>query len=384
MAVKIPPREGQGVNGLGVSVLSVIALILFLPIASSAVVTVATYFGGEPTVVGLNDGGYTQYPIQDSAYDNMAAFRWIDSGSTQYSFCEPALYPTAPPTPTDEIQYSPYAYGVGYDYQGSGPFSCDTDNTGAEVLGEFNDAYWVEHGGCVKDHSPIMECGGNSFVFSIMDKGQDYSEFIPTAFAFRMWSASVNQVQAYAGNEIRFDYEVSIEVWQYLEFVNGQPYQKYVNTEVLASEWDGTFVYENCFHVAADCDKATFSLVHELNSNDLMRWKTNITERIDPVSPYPLMVGFRIHVSNIFDDTQNLPIMRSLSPMPWDAENEEPDSLNPVYSTFYLSTQSIEAVGSATRVVVGGLGGLFMVGALASTPYWNPIVDRVNRGRRGY
>lgn len=386
MNASIPKREGQAINGTGVSVIAVVALILFLPLAQTSIVTVATAFGGEPEVEGYNDKGILSFPTGDTRLDNMAAFRWIDSGSAVTSACEPQWAATG----TDPADYySTSIYGTHTDANGHGPYTCDTSNFDQEVKGEFNGAYWVEHTGAVKEHAGTMEAGSSDFVFSIIDKSQDFSQKVPTLFAFEMWSSSVNLPSQYHNNTIGFDYEVSIEVWEYLEFVNGFPYQKYVLTEVKPAVWSGSHSYQNCGDILGfGCTKAWFELIHVLDGSDVNEWKDEITPLINEYSINPTMVGFRLHIDDMRDLTRGVRISSSPSPLPWETEaaSAGPPS-NPVYSTYWINTQSIESISQATKVTVGGLGVIFMLGAVASTPYWNPLMqtlnDRINRPQDG-
>jgi hypothetical protein len=358
----------------------VVALIIFLPAAQTSIVTVATTFGGEPEVRGFNEDGLVQSPTNITALDAIPSFRWLDSGSSVYAACTP--------------EWSLTNTDVG-DYYGSGLMatstngSCDTNPQNQEVKGEFNGAYWVEHGGAVEEGAPVMEAGSNNFVFDIVDKGQDFSNDIPTTFAYEMWSASVGLPSTYQNDIVGFEYEVSLVIIEYVETFNGFPVFRYFYTDVMPAVWTGTYSYENCGDITgAGCVKAWFELVHVLNGAELNQWKDEVTPLIDSDAQYPTLIGFRIHIDNVRDITRGLRISSSPMPLPWETElSSSGPSFNPVYSTYWVNTQSVETISQATKVTVGGMGLILMMGALASTPLWNPFMatlnDRINSPQTG-
>ena len=186
-----------------------------------------------------------------------------------------------------------------------------------------------------------------------------------------------------SGN-VSLKYKISIEIWTT---------QRALPIPTLPEYWERTQNFEEVFsgkHEFTNCIKSEshassgfpsmpyFSINHTLDF-------TESTEYLQIMNQYQeneidfagiqknKTIGFVFEWYDVKDEDRNVPISNSPLKLPYNELNSVISMQGDIDLTYYEA----EYWNTATNTLTIGLGLIFTVAGLASTPYWNPLKSRI-------
>lgn len=346
MKKEIPKREGQRFNGTGVSVAALVFLLIGVPVASAYLIDIAIYFGGEEIEYNTTEEPYT--PLQTVNSGSSDAARCVNNSIDDLDLC------------TME-RNGAIRYFKGERYHTISGCENYTNNPSASVQAQYNG----NTGFCGSDNYdflisieslliqnrtfPAIEiefvggtsylCDSNYFGGSKVDFKLTFSRYSPTAFALTP-QGDLAPV-TYAKND-------SFIIQDTESFDNG-----------------GNYEYEE-----TDLCNPTVSFIYSLSLselNDLEEFRKGYFESNTTWE----LVYLSIELDN-FRTESGTPYDYSNYYLPFQGAGSDVN-----YGRVSVPTFEVDAVNFTLKVGVFALGIGFWLLAIASTPFWNPIKERL-------
>lgn len=385
---EIPKREGQKLTGLTVSAFALAFLLFVVPFVSTYLISVATYFGNDPLVEGYtkSDALLGPYPFYEKSGDGPDAK--CDAGELSYSssnctaslstFSEPGSYPIQEVLDHEAVWHQ-------------GLTGCaETGNYGSSMF---------------------PDCGDSDYRISQnITQIIDNNRIFPSVYLNYTNSQPVNCDWSRMG-ESKVDYTISFKhykrdpifagtsIWTYgyvdesLELKGTHRFNSSLEATWSSTTTEGLLPgYDDlaCHNFPGGCATSsipayyyeyittttcntyrTIQVYHEMDFleveglNDLLEhWRDTEGDN----------ESFGIYMTIEMDN------LRTRAGSSWSSKNyHNPfhgDNDSRVQMTFELVTYDIDPINTYLRFGVLGMGIGFWVIAIASTPYWDPLIKR--------
>jgi len=380
----IPKRKGQGINGMGVSIMALIMLLLLLPLATVAMMEISQYISGSdngdyhnwengsplsnPPEYNLGSELSTQ--MGQSSTDTFYSSRWLSSGN------KGGCSETGDRDSTfgSVITSSSVINQVTYD-------KCRYPHSTAEFASE----YWSLMFTCGELQATTnQECGDDRYSLVISDYKMDYTQSI-SKFSYQALGAQMSlpcddtTSTPLLGN-MSFDYSISIQVW--LPVIPNSGTGWHIVKAYHPDIWSGVITTPNFTDdIASGSCLLTLDLVHELSVREQLQYSQfDFAQWEVPVHSTIPIIHFIIDIDNMYDADTRRPSSLSHIGSPFE-QVVGVTSGSHFYHRFQISEVEPEAITQATTLVSFGIGGVLWIGAIASTPAWTPLGNKL-RGMR--
>ena len=367
---KIPKREGAGLNGYGLSVLAIIALLFALPFVSGFVIQVGETVGNIEEVELFDGYSAISAPYQYEGINGSAS--WISSGNSPDAGCDEASYEGVPGKPW---------LGTSNEFSGQ---ACDGyGGLGGYAWSKPDEGYMALMPPCGSPLNSSDACGDEDFSVRLWDFEVDYQTTVLKEFDFSyVRGSSLGNHQcshpsfdSFRAN-ISLDYTVIAEVWEERRTLPSNPayVQKAYEIELFSGNHE--------FYNLADGENGTkcfnyMEINHKLDFIESNRYASEIQDRLDDNTtdifgnPINSTVAFRIEWTDVYDEDRSVRQSRSTALMPYEGILG--------FNTIGLNLVNYDAeyfnATSNTLTIILGL--IFALTAFASTPYWNPTKSRI-------
>ena len=333
MAKEIPKKEGQGLNGTGVSIAALVFLLVAVPVASTYLLDFAIYFGGDKVELNSAEVANQEGPI------------WTNTGASNASECSG--------NDVDSLDICP-----------------GTLNTASPTPLYYNGDLYHELPGCENYSQQPKPFGAGGFCGS-----DDYDLYINlTNFMIqnRTFPAiEINFVgsKTYICDPLNFgdskiDYELNIKRYSPISGTSIYTSDQRVTLEGT-TEFNNGGIYD---YEPTDMCNPTIIVQHFLDFGELEELDELRDEFFD--NPNDL-VYLTIQLDNLRTDTDT-PYDYTTYYSPFQGP-----TLEPSYFNVKTPTYEVDAVNFTLRIGILGLGLGFWIIALASTPLWNPTKARL-------
>lgn len=358
--LKIPKNPNQAVNGLGVSIMALVMLLLFLPIATVGMMELSQVLGGSNNSVETPYSESTNFPANGSLSSHSSSL-WLNSGDNGNCV-------EGSPRETVEIHNS-YSYSS----------SVDLCNYAVQpATQKFASELWVTNWLCSDFLTTLNDdCGDDDYSIAISDWHMDYSSTI-TSFRYQALGLQLqvpcdhNNNNGLVGN-ISFQYSVSIQTQSYLPTMfNTFSWQVADYKEDI---WQGVMILDNRLENTAtgQCVIA-LEFTHELDFQEQIAYSQYNFEQFENGANPPL-IYFIIDLDNFYDEDLNKP--KTMSNIATPFEDYSSGGTSFYLQRFETTTIESESITTSSKFVSVFIGSIFWICGVASTPAWNPIADRV-------
>lgn len=333
MKKEIPKKEGQGLNGTGVSLAALVFLLLAVPVASTYLLDFAIYFGGDKLELNSADVANQQGPI------------WTNTGASNASMCSgndvdsldicQATVNTANPNP---VYYNGDVY---HELPGCENYTQRPPNVG-------------QGGFCGSDDYDLYI---NLTNFMIQNR---------TFPAIEINFVSARQYICNATNfgDSKVDYELNIKRYSPISGTSIYTSDQRVTLKGV-SEFNNGGIYD---YEPNDLCSPTIIVKHFLDFAEL----EDLDELRDEFFDNPNdLVFLTIQLDNLRTDT-DAPYDYTNYYTPFEGPTREPS-----YFNVKTPTYEVDAINFTLRIGILTLGIGFWIIALASTPLWNPTKARL-------
>lgn len=370
---KIPKREGQGINGLGVSIMALVMLLLMLPLATVAMMELASRMGDELPSYHQYDNGTTNptgQTINSMGVNNdFYSSKWLNSGNT--GNCEET---------GDRGHFS----GSQTSYSSSLDF-CQYPNQPSTV--EYASETWGNMWVCSDIFTTTLsECGDDDYSIAISDWSMDYTDRTITAFKYQALGLQLtvpcdsNSISGIVGN-YSFDYSVSIQIWYLTKSGLSNPLYNYRVADYSPDVWSGVSENNNRIeNTAANQCLIGLEINHQLDYLERKEYADMDIEQYESMYEGFPIVMFIIDIENFYDMDLKVPLTLSNLAIPF--EDYSQGSTSYFLHRFEFDSQSTFAITSSSKIVSVGIGSIFWVCAVASTPVWTPLGNKIKEVRK--
>jgi hypothetical protein len=333
MSKEIPKKKGQGLNGTGVSLAALVFLLVAVPVASTYLVDLAIYFGGDEVELNSAEVVNQDGPI------------WTNTGAGDASICSG--------NDVDSLDICP-----------------STINTASPNPVYFNGDRYHELPGCENYTQQPKPYGAGGFCGS-----DDYDLYVNlTNFMIQNRTFPIIELNfvgsvTYLCDPLNFgdskiDYELNIK--RYSPISGTSIYtsdQRLTLSGVMEFDNGGIYDYE-----PTDMCNPTINVKHVLDFSELENLEEIRKEFFDNGND---LIYLTIQLDNLRTDSDT----------PYDYTDYyspfQGPTLEPSYFNVKTPTYEVDAVNFTLRVGVLTLGIGFWLIALASTPLWNPTKARL-------
>jgi len=374
---EIPKLEGQKMTGVMTSAFALAFLLFVIPFVSTYLISVATYLGGEPYVEGYDKQSALlgPYPFYETSGDGPDAK--CNAGDLSYSGsnCTASLSTFSEPgtIPTQEILQHESTWHQGLT-------GCaNTASYGSSQVPDCGDSNYRISQNITRiiDNDRIFP---SVFVnFTNTEKMScDWSRFGPSKVDYTIQFSHYKREPIFAGTS----------VWTY----------GYIDQSLKLS---GTSIFNNSLGVDWGSSPTYGDLPGSPSSADWFRGLglTSVCETYRTINVFHEMDFLEIdelndlleHWKEVESDNESFGIymtvevdnLRTSSGRSWSATNyHNPfhgDNDSRVRMTFELVTYDVDPINTYLRIGVLGMGIGFWLIAIASTPYWDPIIKGVRK-----
>tara|TARA_Y100001938_G_C8100800_1_gene441584 strand:- start:6556 stop:7524 length:969 start_codon:yes stop_codon:yes gene_type:complete len=318
-------------------VAALVFICLVVPFGVANLLDFSIYFGGEEV----------RYDIgrDSSNYDSPA---WESSGDGPESRCDRNF--------TD-------SYG-----------DCAIAQVGPTNWNYIDGEYWKKMPGCYNyttvapPSAGPWECGSDGYIISINSTQLfTFGRIAPT------WQAQFISGNTYACDEDYFgislvDYNFEFELWEQTPTSNPLTFTW---AEVSSVNLSGTSVFDSAGYDydTGDTCRATIEATHDLSLSEMKSMENLQNEYFEDIANFTIYL--RISLDNL--ETEN--------GRAWDSTDYYSPFDGGYYDTNYMNvkalTYEVDGVGALLRFGIFLMGLGFYGIAIASTPFWNPIMDRM-------
>ncbi len=380
---KIPKNPNQGINGLGVSIMALVMLLLLLPFATVGMSEIAKYLSKEdgdyhnwtngsprsnPPEWNLGSEITTQ--MGHTSSDTFYSSKWLRSGN--YGACSE----TGDRDHTfGSITSSSSAYnGTSFD-------TCRYYHSTAEFASE----YWSLMYTCGEMQQTSSECGDDRYSLAISDYKMDYTKSI-TRFSYQALGLQLQTPcngttnSPLLGN-ISFDYSISIQVWTPVVTTSTAGY--HTVQAYHPDIWKGKMTTPNhTDNIKSGNCLLSIGLEHDLSISEQLEYSEfDFAQYENPSIGTVPIIHFIIDIDNMYDEDTRRPKSLSNIGSPFEQVMGYTSSMH-FYHRFQVTELDPMAVTSSAQIVSFGIGGVLWLGAIASTPAWTPIGDKLREVRK--
>lgn len=215
--------------------------------------------------------------------------------------------------------------------------------------------------------APIgSRCGDNGYRIAILHP-IELNETLPIYWEFNAIGTSVEPCSTLPSANIALDYNIKVQklkplatLWQYegSEYSIGSGSYSY-NSEHFSFEFGGI-----------DYCRISLTIGHEFSYYELTLLE-NLSEWEEAGNRFLLYLEW----DDMFNIDSNLPLSQTTALHPFDFSA---NSLSTQYALWSIKTTYVttDSYGLATNLLLVGLGTVFFLAAVASTPLWYPLKSR--------
>lgn len=356
MSKVIPPREGQKLNGIAPSIFALAFLLVGIPFASTYIISAGTYFADDPVKVG-----YERQDIANGPYPF-----YERSGDGPDSKCE-SQYPALP------------GWGA----------NCTTsfNNWGITEFSTYNSTWHQKLTGCADGSTgstPIsMDCGDSGYKITQNITNWVVSDSVFPKIEYRFLNEDVRTCDYNHMGDSKVDYTITFNlvlrtqnwwgtnIWmsQYIEDSVSMSGTHSFNNSVESVSFSSGMPPVPFFGCSLQVEAE-----HEMDFIELDQVSRLMDEHFNNIEN-----SFGIYITIELDD------LRREDNRKWSQVN----FFNPFHGDnastveMYLEFEMYESapINTVVRLGVFGMGIVFWLIAIASTPYWDPFVKKYNEVR---
>ena len=359
---QIPKREGAVLNGYGVSVIALVLILFALPFASNFIISLGENLGVKDEA-SLFESVYYDPNHYDQLPDSI---RWISSGSDEDSAIDEGIKTNNPA----------YPHEIGFNHTPP-----DRPDTGSKIYPSSKElgSGYSYFSGCATEFNSSVNCGSDDFKMRVIDPNMDYEGKIFNEISFELAGNPSSQICDLISGNVSLKYRISLEIWTT---------QRALPIPSLPEYWERTHNYPDVFtgkHEFGSCidsnlfvSRPYFSINHTLDFTE----STEYLQIIDEYNQNELdfagiqknkTIGFVFEWYDVRDIDRNVPISNSPLKLPYNELNSAISMQGDIDLTYYEA----DYWNTATNTLTIGLGIIFTIAGLASTPYWNPLKSRI-------
>ena len=359
---KIPKRDGQKLNGIAPSVFALAFLLVGIPLFSTYLISSAMYFGDDPVVES-----YTKSDILLGEYPF-----YSKSGDGPDAKCDAAWQSMTSANCSASLSAWPYS-----------------------SLMAFNDTWHQRLQGCASGSGYIsnlnsLDCGDSGYVIhqNITSRLADSDRTFPIV-SYNFTGTTLEECDWNSASPIHGDSKVDYTIT--VEHIKRQPIWAGTNIWTYAYsaeeiEMSGTSNFNNSFvdvlgysypedEINYRGCRAKVNVVHDLDFIDLDNMNRMIEDYRENSSE-----SFGIFISIELDN------LRTEGGYSWSSRNfHNPFTGNndtTVKMYLDLVTYELDPMNTFIRFGVAGMGIGFWLIAIASTPYWDPFISKMQGVRK--
>jgi len=393
---KIPKNPNQKFNGIGVSVLGLLLILIALPFTTNLVIALGDLSGEADRYNQYEDGAISNWA---SVNNIPTGVQWLQSGS-QYDevYCHeqntdnqtigdyPLVRGLVDENPTT------WSFGTQGVIVGGNPSVIGAACNGNQMSQPFmrppttafsND--WVFLPNC-GHYGNISNCGDDGYSLAYTDSALNMSSISFNQIKFVMRGVGYDShcndlVHGFQiESNISLDYSIDIQIWKYHTFftLDGYDLAEY-HPSVLSGVSVGRNFVEDTTLVGGRC-VPYYEVVHDLSFIDRLDISKMGWDEYYDVNGQKPIITFILNMDELWNEDMGSPLSATRAIMPFQLDSSptsnastSPNAGNMMATYFTMTTMKTSITGFIPSLVIGGIGVVFWMIAIASTPAWNPI-----------